>query len=75
MSAMHGEYYRELFRLEHAERLRRAEMGRLVASVRPSTPLRRRCGEALIRLGLLVRGPVPLPTRMLLPAHHGGTTR
>ena len=75
MGTMHGEYYRELFQLEHAERLRKAEMGRLVASVRPANPLRRWCGSALIRFGLLVRGPQPLPARILIPAQRGGITR
>jgi hypothetical protein len=75
MSTMHHEYYREVFRVEHEERLRAAKMARLAASVRTSTPLRRRCGDALIRFGLLVRGPVPMPTQMLVPAHRGGITR
>lgn len=75
MSTMHGEYYNELFRLEHEQRLRAAEMGRVAASVRTPTPLRRRFGDAVIRFGLLVRGPVPLPTHLLVPAQGGGVAR
>lgn len=75
MSMMHGEYYREVFQVEHQERLRAAERARLAASVRTPTPLRRRCGEVLIRFGLLVRGPLPLPAHLLVPARHGGITR
>ena len=75
MNTMHGEYYRELFRLEHEQRLRSAEMGRLAASARTSTPLRRRCGDALIRFGLLVRGPVALPRQMVVTTQGGGSAR
>lgn len=71
MSTMHGEYYREVFRVEHEQRLRAAERSRLAASVRTATPMRRRLGEAVIRIGVLVRGPVSQPTQMLASAHRG----
>lgn len=72
---MHTEYWMDVFRLEHEERLRAAGMQRLAAGVPATNPVRRRFGSALIRLGVLVGGPgVARPSRPV-PAHTGGAAR
>lgn len=76
MTPMHTEYWLDVFRLEYQERLRAAGRRHLAAPVRPpSTPLRRRFGSALIRLGLRVGGPTLAPPHLLVPAHRGGPAR
>ena len=75
MSPMHSEYWMDVFRLEHEERLLAAETARLAASARAQGPVRQRFGSALIRLGLLVGGPTVARPALLVPAHRGGAAR
>ncbi|MBO0744903.1 MAG: hypothetical protein J2P43_07785 [Candidatus Dormibacteraeota bacterium] len=75
MSPIGSEYWLAVFRMEQNERLRAARMGRLAASLRATSPLRRRFGSALVRLGVLVGGPTVARSSWLVPAHHGGTAR
>lgn len=75
MSSMHSEYWMDVFRVEHEQRLRQAAMRRAAAPVRASHPVRRRFGGALVRLGLLVGGPSLARAPWLVPAHGGGAAR
>ena len=75
MSPMHSEYWLDVFRLEHAERVRAARMGRLAVSMRTPSPVRRRFGSALIRLGLLIGGPTVARPAWMLSPHSGGAAR
>ena len=74
MSPMPTEYWMDVFRMEHEERLRAAEM-RAAAPMHGPSPLRHRFGGALVRLGLLVGGPALARSPGLVPAHRGGAAR
>lgn len=75
MTPIGSEYWLAVFRMEQKERLRAARMGRLAASLRTTSPVRRRFGNALVRVGVLVGGPTVARPPWLVPAHRGGAAR